>query len=96
METSQSTDNSLDIKRHIRHFVLNELAHRKGVHEFSDDDLLVCKGVIDSLGIIRLVGFLEERFHISIPDGEITEDHFASLNTLEQFVKNRMPDQLSA
>lgn len=95
MDDSKTADNSQNIKSQIRSFVLNDLAHRKGVHEFTDDDLLVCKGVIDSLGIIRLVGFLEDRFRISIPDGEITEDHFANLNTLEQFVKSRMPDHVS-
>jgi acyl carrier protein len=81
---------SQHIKRQIRRFVLEDLAHRKGVDDFADDDLLVCKGVIDSLGIIRLVSFLEDNFGIHIPDGDITEDHFASLNTLEHFVNSRM------
>ena len=95
MENHKTTEDPQDIKGQIRNFVLNDLAHRKGVHEFNDDDLLVCKGVIDSLGIIRLVGFLEDRFRISIPDGDITENHFASLNTLERFVKSRIPIQVS-
>ena len=55
----------LRIREEIRQFVLEDLAHRKGITDFADDELLV-PGVVDSLGIFRLVSFFEEHFRIRI------------------------------
>ena len=74
------------VKEQIRQFVLEDLAQRKGINEFSDNELLVQNGVIDSLGIFRLVTFFEEKFRLSIPDEEINADNFQTINAMEQYV----------
>jgi len=46
-------------------------------------------GVLDSLDIILIVEELERQFGISIEAEQIVPENFASLRTLEAFVKSR-------
>jgi acyl carrier protein len=74
------------VKDQIREFILRELASAKGVSSFSDSESLMELGVIDSLGIFRLVAFLEETFRVRIGDEEITHDNLKSVDSIEQLV----------
>ncbi len=43
-------------------------------------------GVIDSMGIFRLVSFLEDTFNVRLGDEEITHDNLESINAIEKLV----------
>ncbi|HXC42348.1 MAG: acyl carrier protein [Candidatus Sulfotelmatobacter sp.] len=80
------TTNATTVKDQIRQFVSEELAAAKGVTLVSDDQSLIDNGVVDSLGIFRLVTFLEENFGVKIGDEEISADNLASVDMIEQLV----------
>ena len=80
------TTNATTVKDQIRQFVSEELAPAKGVTLVSDDQSLIDNGVVDSLGIFRLVTFLEENFGVKIGDEEISADNLASVDMIEQLV----------
>ena len=44
---------------------------------------------LDSLGITRLVVFLERRFSVRIPDSEVVADHVRSVRALVALVRRR-------
>jgi acyl carrier protein len=44
--------------------------------------------VIDSLGLFRIVGFLEQEHGVAIPDEKIVPANFASLQTIAALVEN--------
>ena len=46
---------------------------------------------IDSLGLIRLVGFMESELGIRIEDDELLAENFRSLRTLEVLLKEKSP-----
>ena len=50
-----------DIRAKIREYVMEDAAP-KGITQIGDAESLTEKGIIDSLGIFRLVAFLEENF----------------------------------
>ena len=54
--------------------------------ELTDEDRFLELGVIDSTGVVELVGEVEERYGITVEDAEITEDNFGSLAGLVRFV----------
>ncbi|MGC1226934.1 MAG: acyl carrier protein [Candidatus Sulfotelmatobacter sp.] len=81
-----TTAKETSVREQIRQFILEELASAKGISEFSDDESLMANGVIDSLGIFRLVTFLEENFGVRVGDEEITADNLSSVDTIEQLV----------
>jgi acyl carrier protein len=52
------------------------------------DDLLSA-GVIDSLGVLQLVGFIEERFGYQVPDEDVVYENFYSIDALANYLDNR-------
>jgi acyl carrier protein len=76
-------------KEQIRQFVM-ENAQAKGIQQVSDDESLMAAGIIDSLGIFRLVSFLEDSFGLRIGDDEIVHENFQSINHIESFVANKL------
>jgi acyl carrier protein len=77
------------IKDQIREFV-RDAAQRKGVTDVTDTLSLVQSGVIDSLGIFRLVSFLEENCKVRIADEEIVGENFETIDDIERFVNTKL------
>jgi acyl carrier protein len=84
MTTQEAT-----VKDQIRQFVREELASAKGITLVSDDQSLIENGVVDSLGIFRLVTFLEEAFGVKIGDEEISAENLQSVDMIEQLVLSK-------
>jgi acyl carrier protein len=74
------------VKDQIREFIQENLASVKGISSFRDDESLMDNGVIDSLGIFRLVSFLEENFGVRVSDEEINPENLKSVDTIEQLL----------
>ena len=83
---------SVVIKEQVREFI-GKIAARRGVKSINDDVSLTDAGVLDSMGIFRLVSFLEESFGVAIGDEEITADNFHSINAIQDFVAAKIPPQ---
>lgn len=77
------------IKGQIRHYVL-EQASRQGTAEVGDDDSLLDNGVIDSLGLLRVVIFLQDTFTLTIEDSEVSPENFKTVNLIEAFVMRKV------
>jgi acyl carrier protein len=50
-----------------------------------DEDLLT-GGLVDSMGIMTLVFFIEQRFDVHIPPGDVTIDNFGTLRAIERYL----------
>jgi acyl carrier protein len=84
-----------NVKEIVRQFVM-ESAMTKGVKEVGDNDSLTDNGIIDSLGIFRLVSYLEETLGVHIGDHEITQDNFSTVTEIEKFVNTKLAEQKMA
>jgi acyl carrier protein len=80
--------NSNNIGDRIKSFVLQTfpLARKKALNP--KDDLLE-SGIIDSLGILDLVAFVEKEFGIAVSDEDLLPENFNSVEHLTAFVQNR-------
>lgn len=58
--------------------------------EIADDTSLFGEGIIDSLGNVKLISFLEKQYNISIEPGEITTDNFDTINQIVAFVEQKL------
>lgn len=70
----------------IRTFVAERLAQSKGLKVTSDSESLTENGILDSLGIFRLVSFLETTFHVAIADEDITHEKFGTIDAIRDYV----------
>ena len=55
----------------------------------NDTAQLLESGIVDSLGVLDVVAFLEKSFMIKISDDELTPENFASIKCLAEFVKKK-------
>lgn len=55
----------------------------------SDEDLLA-SGMIDSLGLLLVIDFLEASFGISVRDTEVTTENLGTLAAITRFVQSRL------
>lgn len=69
-----------DIMDRVHTFVSSEFVSDDGKDGLSDKTPLITAGIIDSIGTMRLITFLEQEFGISFAPGEVRVDR---LNTLE-------------
>ena len=69
----------------ITNFILGHfpLAKKRNI---KDDDHLLEAGIVDSLGVLELVTFLERGFKITVLDDELTPENFKSIDSLVSFV----------
>jgi acyl carrier protein len=88
MSTANQTQSSA-LKGQIREFIMENLAHAKGITSFTDEENLMESGVVDSLGIFRIVSFLEEELHVRVSDDEINAETLQSVNSIEQLVLSK-------
>lgn len=73
----------------LERFILEDVLRgerRKGI---AIDEPLITSGVIDSLGILRLIGFLEQEAGLTIGDGEVSPDNFASIRAILAFIDRK-------
>lgn len=73
------------MKQKLREFVFQDLIFVADPNAFSDDDNLLTAG-LDSMGIMRLIMFIETQFAVTLPDAEIDPDNIQSFNTLERWI----------
>lgn len=55
----------------------------------SEDASLLDSGVIDSTGVLELIGFLEETFAIKVEDTEMTPENLDSIERISAFVTRK-------
>ena len=53
------------------------------------DDSLIASGIVDSLGILRLVAFIEENFSVVVDDTEVVPENFETINAMSSLVQRK-------
>ncbi|MGE5221159.1 MAG: acyl carrier protein [Omnitrophica WOR_2 bacterium] len=77
-------------KEIIRDFISSELLDGARGTPVGDEDQLIENGIIDSLGIMSLLSFVEERFSMQIPGDDLMPENFASISAITALVDRRM------
>lgn len=75
----------------LRRYIARELMDAD-VEALSDEANLLADGLIDSIGIMSLLMFIEDEFATSVPPEDVTIEHFASINTIHAYLDRRRPD----
>jgi acyl carrier protein len=76
----------------IREFLARNFLFSDQGFGYADDASLLGEGIIDSLGIIELVAFVEKQFGIAVRDQELLPGNFDSVSKLSAFVHGKFTD----
>ena len=69
-----------------REYIRENFLYTRPDYHVEPDDHLMGKGIVDSMGMVELIAFLQDTFGIQAADDEITEQNFATLNRIAEFV----------
>ena len=76
-------------KSKIRDFVL-EYAREQNITSLADDESVLTTKAIDSLGVFRVIAFMEETFPITIEDTDLLPENFETINLMAAFVGRKL------
>ena len=77
----------------INDYISRELVPDPAVLPLANETSLLDSGILDSLSLLRLVVFLEERFGITMGDGDLLPENFASVNAICTYLRSREPGE---
>lgn len=58
-------------------------------NQIDAEDNLLMDGMIDSMGMLRLVTFIEEEYNLKIPYEDLTIENFRSVTVISSYLANR-------
>ena len=75
------------IRSAIRNFIEENFLFQIGDQNLADDQSLLEAGVVDSTGVLELVAFLEDTFHLQIADKDIIPQNLDTIDAITAFVE---------
>jgi acyl carrier protein len=74
----------------IRQFVVENFLFGQDDKQLADDQSFLESGIIDSTGVLELIGFLESNYSISIADDELVPANLDSVGRVTRFVDEKL------
>ncbi len=79
----------MSVAESVERFVVEEIAVGRGIESVAHDEDLLASDILDSLGIMELVAFLEEKYGIRVSDDDLTPENFQTVDSIVGFVDRK-------
>ncbi|BAV47536.1 acyl carrier protein [Mesorhizobium sp. 113-1-2] len=73
----------------IRNFLVSNF-YVSDVKALVNDTSLLDQGIVDSTGVLEIIGFIEETFGIIVEDSELLPENLDSIQGIEQYIIRKM------
>lgn len=80
----------MDVRGSVSAFICSEFDGALGGHPPGEDAPLIESGIVDSLGIMKLLQYLEDEFSIRIGDDELRPENFETLGRIVSLVEQKL------
>lgn len=70
----------------IRNYVIEEFLPGTDPQEIPADMDLLNSGIIDSLGLLKMIAWIETTFEVSVGDEDLDPENFRSLESMHRFI----------
>ena len=75
------------MKEKIRTYIIENILEEE--IDLTYRTVLYSDGLLNSMGHLKLLNFLERTFNVSIPAGEVNMDNFDTINQICDFIQNK-------
>ncbi len=79
----------MEVRTDIRNFILDNFMMGRDSQELTDSGSLLELGIIDSTGVLELVGFLEGKYSFEVEDSELVPENLDSVDNLIKYVGHK-------
>ena len=73
----------------VEQYIVDEIMVGNQKTKIDPDASLITSGIVDSLALLRLITFLEERFGVTIEDEEVVPENFETLNVIKGLIESK-------
>ena len=88
--------NVMDVYETIKHFILNHIVRDTDADSLSADTPLEDSGILDSLSVLKLVAFLEEKFDIEFTAADADAGGFSSIRSVARMVERKIAERAAS
>jgi acyl carrier protein len=81
-----------EVKDKIQGFIVENFLFGNA-EGLEDDTSFLEEGIIDSTGVLELVGFIEEDFSITVEDEELVPENLDSINNVTTYLERKLISQ---
>jgi acyl carrier protein len=71
-----------ELSAKIKEFIITEVNPELQLTHLDDDEPLIESGIIDSLGVLKIMSFLDESFGVDLSSDEIRLENFKDVRTI--------------
>jgi acyl carrier protein len=83
----------MEIAEQVKDFIINKILIGASDVTLDSDESFLQRGILNSTGILELVGFLEGHFKITCKDEDITPENLDSLKAVSAYVQRKLSPQ---
>jgi acyl carrier protein len=83
----------MQIAEQVKDYILKNILIGSSDITLDLDESFLQRGILNSTGILELVGFIEEHFGITFKDEDITPENLDSLSAVSAYVQSRLSTQ---
>ncbi|WP_117208845.1 acyl carrier protein [Allorhizocola rhizosphaerae] len=76
-------------ERQVTEYIVHQFQPGVTADELDADYDLLANGIIDSLGLLRLVDWLDRTFDIAVGEADLAPSDFRTVGTICKFIKER-------
>jgi acyl carrier protein len=80
----------VDVQSDVRRFIANNYLFSEVVGTLNNNASLLENNVLDSMGILELIDFLQEKFGISVADEELLPENLDSVNRITAYILRKL------
>ncbi len=77
----------MSFKEDLLSFLQERVVDASHADELTAEEPLLERGLIDSLALLQLISFIEERTRLKVPDQEVTLDNFQTITAIDALVQ---------
>ncbi len=79
----------MSISDGIISFVSRELLSEQGAPSIGGGDDLLGSGLVDSIGVTRLIAHIEQSYGVAVPPGDVTIENFMTVDAITSYLGTR-------
>jgi len=85
-----------EIAARVRGHIQETYLYMRPGATFTDTDPLLGRGIIDSMGVIELVAFLEDEMGVTVADEDLTETNLGSVAAITAYVATQRATRMAS
>ncbi|WP_178989426.1 acyl carrier protein [Winogradskyella schleiferi] len=70
-------------------YIKNQLIVSNEAIDINEEDDLLGSGLVDSLGMMKLISFIEKEYELKIPAQDMVIENFMTVSCISDYLKSR-------